>query len=121
MFNNSFIFYSGKIIVEIITDIIYFPAWWYTRGLVNLLSGVKDFLVSKQKALALFVWIKNIFTPMYGQYDWVGRLISFLVRVVQIFFRSIFMLGWLMVGLAVVIFWLVFPIIVINEIIFQII
>ena len=121
MYSNSFIFYTGKIIFEIARDIIYFPLWWYSRGLFNLLLGVRDFLVDKQKSLALLVWIKNIFKPMYGQYDWQGFLISFFVRLVQIIFRSIFMLFWAILGLAVIIFWLFLPILVIYEIIFQLI
>jgi len=121
MFNNSFIFYTGKIVVEIIMDIIYFPLWWYSRGLFNFLLSVKNFLVNKQKGLALFVWIKNIFKPMFGQYDWQGHLISFFVRLAQIIFRGIFMLCWLILALAAVILWLIFPVLVIYEIIFQLI
>jgi hypothetical protein len=117
---KSFVFYSLKIITELILDILYFPAWWYSRGLVNLIFSVKNFLVDKQKSLALLVWIKNIFRPMYAQYDWAGMIISFFVRLVQIIFRSIFMIFWLMFGLAVIVFWIFFPILVIYEIIFQI-
>lgn len=119
MFSNSFIFYSLKIIAELIRDILYFPLWWYSRGLFNLILGVKNFLVDKQKSLALLVWLKNIFKPMYAQYDWQGMLISFLVRSVQIIFRSIFLLFWTILALAVIIFWLLLPILVIYEIIFQ--
>ncbi|MDD4901224.1 MAG: hypothetical protein PHS62_03915 [Patescibacteria group bacterium] len=119
--SNSFIFYSVKILTELIGGIAYFPVWWYSRGLVNLLLGVKDFLVNKQKALALIVWVKNIFKPMYAQYDWQGILISFFVRAVQIVFRSIIMLFWAILGLAAVIFWLLLPILVIYEISFQLI
>lgn len=120
MFTNSFIFYTGKIIVEIIRDIIYFPLWWYSRGLLNLILSVKNFLVDKQKALALLVWLKNIFKPMYAQYDWAGMLISFFVRLVQIIFRSIFMLFWMILSLAVIIFWILLPVFVVYEIIFQV-
>lgn len=121
MLSNSFIFYSLQILAELVRDILYFPVWWYSRGLLNLAVGLKNFLVNKQKALALFVWIKNIFRPMYAQYDWAGMLISFFMRLVQIIFRSIIMLFWLMVSLAVIIFWILFPVFVIYEIIFQLI
>ena len=116
---NNFILYTGKIVVELVYDILYFPAWWYSRGLKNLLFGLKNFLRNKQKALALFVWIKNIFRPMYAQYDWQGMLISFFMRLVQIIFRSLIMLFWLAVCSAVIIFWILFPALVIYEIIFQ--
>ncbi|MDP2708720.1 MAG: hypothetical protein Q8O93_01535 [bacterium] len=119
--SNSFVFYSLQILAELAWDILYFPAWWYSRGLLNLLAGLYDFLADKQKSLALLVWLKNIFRPMYGQYDWQGMLISFFMRLVQIIFRSVILLFWLMLCLAVVIFWLVLPPFVIYEIIFQLI
>jgi hypothetical protein len=118
---NSFIFYSLKILGELVLDVLYFPVWWYSRGLFNLAVGLKNFLVNKQKALALLVWLKNIFRPMYAQYDWQGMLISFFMRLVQIIFRSLIMLFWLILSFAVVIFWILFPVFVIYEIIFQLI
>lgn len=117
--SNSFIFYGVKILAELVEDILYFPLWWYSRGLINLLLGVKDFLINKQKALALLVWLKNIFKPMYGQYDLAGKLISFFVRLVQIIFRSIFMLCWAILAVLAIIFWILLPVLVIYEIIFQ--
>ena len=119
MNSNSFIFYGVKILTELVTDILYFPLWWYSKGLFNLAIGLKNFLANKQKALALLVWIKNIFKPMYAQYDWAGKLISFFVRLVQIIFRSIFMLLWLVLCLAVIIFWILLPVLAVYEIIFQ--
>lgn len=119
MFSNNFILYSGKIIVELMYDILYFPVWWYSRGLLNLLMGLKSFLLNKQKGLALFIWIKNIFRPMYAQYDWQGLLISFFMRLIQIIFRSLIMLVWFAVSLAVITFWILSPVLVIYEIIFQ--
>lgn len=100
-------------------DVLYFPVWWYSRGLINLILSLKNFLVDKQKALALSVWIKNIFKPMYAQYDWQGMLISFFIRLTQIIFRSVFMVFWLILALAVIIFWLLLPVLVVYEIIFQ--
>ncbi|OGF24010.1 hypothetical protein A3H09_04020 [Candidatus Falkowbacteria bacterium RIFCSPLOWO2_12_FULL_45_13] len=119
MATNSFIFYSVKIAGELIFDVLYFPLWWYSRGLVNIIVGVKDFLVNKQKSLALLVWIKNIFKPMYAQYDWQGMLISFFMRVIQIIFRSMTMLVWLVLSLAAIIFWTTLPALILYEITFQ--
>lgn len=119
MITNSFLFYSLQIFIELIRDILYFPVWWYGRGLVNLIMSLIDFLADKQKALALLVWIKNIFRPMYAQYDWAGLLISFFMRLTQIIFRSLIMLFWLIFSLAIIIFWILFPALVIYEIIFQ--
>ena len=119
MLTNSFIFYSLQILAELVWNIFYFPIWWYGRGLVNLVIGLINFLADKQKSLALLIWIKNIFRPMYAQYDWSGMLISFFMRLAQIIFRSIIMLFWFMFFLAVIAFWILFPVFVIYEIIFQ--
>jgi len=116
---NSFVFYGLRILAELIRDVLYFPVWWYTRGLLNLLLSLINFLSDKQKSLALLVWAKNIFRPMYAQYDWQGMLISFFVRLVQIIFRSLLMLFWLVLCLAAAAGWLVLPVLVIYEIIFQ--
>ena len=119
MATNSFIFYSVKILAELVRDVLYFPLWWYSRGLINLLLGVKDFLVNKQKSLALYVWLKNIMRPMYAQDDLAGTLISFFVRLVQIIFRSVFLLFWSALAVLAVAAWLLLPPLVVYEIIFQ--
>lgn len=119
MFSNNLILYSGKIIAELARNILYFPVWWYSRGLLNLIIGFKNFLLDKEKSLALLIWIKNIFRPMYAQYDWQGMLISFFMRLVQIIFRSLVMAAWLIISLAIIIFWILLPVLVIYEIIFQ--
>jgi hypothetical protein len=117
--SNSLVFYSLKVIAELTGDIFYFSLWWYTRGLAKLFFGLKNFLADKQRALALLVWLKNIFKPMYAQYDWQGILVSFLVRSAQIIFRSIIMLFWLALTLLALALWLLLPPFAVYEIIFQ--
>lgn len=121
MITNNYIIYSAKILSELLWNILYFPLWWYSKGFWQLLIRLKNFLARKQKSLALLVWIKNINKPMYGQYDWAGILISFLVRSFQIIIRSLIMVFWLIFSLAIFLFWLILPPLVVYEIIFQII
>jgi hypothetical protein len=120
MIRDNLGLYGAKIALNLVRDVVYFPVWWYSRGLNQLLQKLKDFLINKEKSLAFFVWIKNIFRPMYSQYDWPGVIISFFVRFFQIIFRGIIMLFWLFFSLAVLVFWLFLPILVIYKIIFQI-
>jgi hypothetical protein len=119
MITNNFALYSLKIIGEIGRDILYFPAWWYSRGLFNTVKNMLDFLSQRQKSLALMVWIKNIHKPMYGQYDWQGIIISVFMRIVQIIIRSIIMLFWCLFAIAVILVWIFLPLLVIYELIFQ--
>jgi len=65
------------------------------------------------------VWIKNIFTPMYGQTDWQGKLISFFMRLFQIIFRGIVMTFWLFFTFTQIAAWIALPFFISYEIIFQ--
>lgn len=119
MVSNNFFLFSLKIIVELIGDIIYFPLWWYSRGLFELLNKQVDFLKNRERGLSLFVWVKNIFKPMFGQSDWQGILISIIMRIFQIIIRSIAMLFWLLVSLFTSLLWITLPILIFYQIIFQ--
>lgn len=62
------------------------------------------------RTLAIRVWIKNIFVPMFGMHDWQSRLISFFMRVVQIIGRSIALLIFTFAALlALAIYVLILP------------
>ena len=119
MVSNNFFLFSLKIITELIGDVIFFPLWWYSRGLLDMLKGQLEFLKNRQRGLALGVWVKNIFKPMFGQNDWQGVLISIVMRIFQIIVRSIAMIFWILLSLFVIIFWVTLPIIIFYQIIFQ--
>jgi hypothetical protein len=119
MMTNNFVLYGMKITGEIVRDMLYFPFWWYSAGLLQTVKGLISFLNNRQKSLAFFVWLKNIFVPMYGQYDWQGRLISVFIRIVQIIFRGFLMIMWCGFALALLFFWLAFPLFVAYQIIYQ--
>lgn len=114
------VFDFSKILLQFVGDLLYFPIWWYTRGLIRIINWAGRYLRDRLRANGLLIWIRNIFTPMYGQTDWAGLLISFGTRVVQIIARTIAMLFWLLMVIAVVIVWLLLPIIIIYQLIFQI-
>lgn len=119
MMTNNFALYSFKIVGEFIRDIFMFPLWWYSRGLVQLVLSQIKFIRNREKALALMVWVKNIFKPMFGQTDWQGKLISFFMRVFQIIFRSIVLLFWILIAFSGLVLWTGLPILVLYQILFQ--
>jgi hypothetical protein len=116
---NSVLLDTGKIIGKFIFDILFFPFWWYSRGFFKVLLWAKTFLFTRLQGTALLVWVKNIFTPMYGQHDWAGILISFLTRLMQIIYRSIVMLFWLLITLMVICLWLAVPVYILFQLVFQ--
>lgn len=69
-------------------DVLRFPAWWYSRGLMNAVRYVVGFVQGYARKLGFMVWVKNVFTPMFGRYDWQSRLISVFMRVMNIVFRG---------------------------------
>jgi hypothetical protein len=75
-----------------IRNTIYWPIWWYTKGLALVFNNVLKMILGAFEGLALGVWIANIFKPMYSQYDIASRIISFIMRLIQIIIRSIVML-----------------------------
>ncbi len=119
MNSSHFLIYLPKIILQIIRDFLYFPLWWYSVGLWRTLIHVVNFWSERQINLGLAVWAKNLFTPMYGQQDFMGKFISFFIRLIQIIVRSIFMLFWLIVGLVWLVFWIALPPLTIGGIIYQ--
>ena len=119
MTSNNFAFYGAKILGELIRDIVFFPFWWFTKGVLGTTKSLAKWLQAREKALGLSVWIKNLLRPMYGQTDWQGKLISFFVRLIEIIFRSAIMVFWVMVALIMFAFWIALPIFVVYQIIFQ--
>jgi len=101
-----------RLFLEAVLDIIYFPVWWYTKGALHAWRWCFDLLKRGNNNLAPGLWLANLFVPMFGQFDWQGRIVSFLMRLVQIFARAIALAVWL--GLCLVLFlcWLVLPILV---------
>lgn len=111
----------SRIFSAIIIDIVFFPFWWYSFGLVKIIKNLANFVADREKSLALLVWVKNIFVPMYGQRDIQGAIISFFIRLVQIIFRTVIMIFWIAVALLAFWIWFLVPILIIYMIVWQII
>lgn len=122
LFSNMLFFFKTLKVVflDIIADFIYFPIWWYTRGLFRQIRSVFKSLYVRQDALAIGVWLKNLNKPMYGQYDMSGRIISFFARLSQIIGRSIWLLIWMLILLVWILLWLLIPVAIVYLIYVQI-
>ena len=100
------------ILLDTIVDALYSPIWWYSRGLVLALKWVFGAIVGMQNFLGIDIWVKNLFTPMYGQRDWQGKIISFLMRVFQIIFRSLAFLVISAFYFILFLFYLILPVVI---------
>lgn len=101
-----------KIPAEIIAEVIFFPLWWYSQGFLRNANMLWQNVVEMEYRLGLRIWIKNIFTPMFGQYDWEGRIISFVMRLVQIIGRGLLLFVWFLLFILLNVFWLFLPLVV---------
>ena len=104
---------------DIILDIITFPIWWYSHGLVTASQRFIRHLKLGLQVTGLKIWLLNLAKPMFGDTTWQGRLVSFAIRFIFLILRSLLMLIWLIFSLAILLIWLVLPPLIIYMIIKQ--
>ena len=75
--------------VDLLGGLLGFPLWWYTKGLARFARFAWQWFQDYRAWLGVSIWVKNLFVPMYGSYDIVGRIVSFFMRLVMIVLRSI--------------------------------
>ncbi|MCH8049260.1 hypothetical protein IH979_00940 [Patescibacteria group bacterium] len=97
--------------IDLIGGIIRWPVWWYTKGLVLVLQWAVNSVQGYARMLAISVWIKNIFVPMFGQRDWQSRLISFFMRVFQIIARGFVLIVWTLIIALLTVLYIALPIV----------
>ncbi|MDO8499609.1 MAG: hypothetical protein Q7S66_03035 [bacterium] len=109
-----FILIIQRVILEALLDLFYFPIWWYTGGVKFIVGKIWSLVQAGNAELLPGLWLVNIFVPMYGQYDWQGRMISFFMRSVNIIGRSLALLIWTVACVALFLAWLAFPVVIVN-------
>jgi hypothetical protein len=72
--------YPKLLVTDVFGSVLKFPLWWYGEGTVRVASWIMRTLTFRWRSYGFVIWIQNIFVPMYGQYDWSGRLVSFVMR-----------------------------------------
>jgi len=108
---------SKYILKELIFDIIYFPVWWYTKGLKKAALFFVNEVLEWMNRLSLKILFMNLLKPMYGDYTRSGRIISFFLRIIVFFYKLVLMVIWLAILLALLLLWVVLPIFIVYMII----
>lgn len=86
--------------------VLFWPLWWYTVGLKQMLTALANNILQEEQRLGVLLWWRNLFVPMFGQYDWQGRLISFIMRLLVGVIRTLLLLLWFALSLLVVFAWI---------------
>ena len=102
-----------RIALDFSLHIFYFPIWWYTGGIKHAGSYCVNLLRTGSDYLAPGLWLRNIFVPMFGQSDWQGRIVSILMRVVNIIARGFGLLIWIVIVSVIFALWVIWPIFVV--------
>ncbi len=106
-----------RLTLEFLVDFLWAPVWWYTSGLKRAAQFAARLVATGNLQFAPGLWLQNIFVPMFGQYDWQGRLVSFFVRFANVIIRSILLIIWVMFSLIVFTLWILLPIVIVYMII----
>ena len=102
---------ARDILLEKVREILYFPAWWYTVGLGKAANFSWQRIKNMEIRLGVKIWVTNLFTPMFGQRDIAGKLISFFVRIFQIIGRGLALILWSLLMAGVFFAWVALPIV----------
>jgi hypothetical protein len=104
------------ITIDFVGSVLYWPIWWYSKGLWKILIFCLTRIQKIEARLGLKIWLKNIFTPMFGQYDLESRLISFFVRLSQIIIKLIILILGFLLMILIFLLYLILPLIIIYQI-----
>lgn len=110
---------TKTLFLDTIRSIVYFPVWWYSHGLKKRFLGFISGLGALSHNLGLKIMFKYLFKPMFGERSRSGRIISFFMRLILLFWRLfLFLLG---AGgrLLLFVLWVVLPIIALWQIIIR--
>lgn len=116
MTQNAIFLLIKYIAVDLVGDFFFFPLWWYTKGFKKSIIFTLEKIKDAESSLGVGIWLKNLFKPMYGQYDIQGRIVSFLMRFIQLIFRSIVFGVFFVLILFVPIIWILLPAFVVFQI-----
>ncbi|MBU0540559.1 hypothetical protein KKF59_02215 [Patescibacteria group bacterium] len=95
------------VFLDYLGSILWFPVWWYTKGLMLMVEKTRRSLNYRIKSYSFAIWLKNFFVPMYGQYDITGRFVSVFMRFVILLARIVALASEALVYLLGLFAWIV--------------
>lgn len=116
MRTSNTVILTQAVLWDLVGNLIYFPIWWYTRGLKKMGFFLFHFVTGMEMRLAWRVWVMNLFKPMYAVADIPGRIISFLMRIFMIVTRGfalLLIIIFALMSIAVYLLWLPFLVLMI--------
>ncbi len=120
--NNSIAGQAARFVFrDVLFDIVRFPIWWYSRGLMIAARFVGQEIQSLSDRLSIPILIRNLFKPMFGDYSRSGRIISFFVRLFVFIFKGIGFLLWTILLAMLFVVWIAVPLMAVYQVVVQIV
>ena len=115
MTENIFVKILKTLFLDWLGEVLYFPVWWYGPGLKRILVHTWHRIHNLSVNLALKIMLRNLFRPMFGQYDRAGRVISFFMRLLLLFVRLLVFSFLSLIYFFLVIMWILLPILLLWQ------
>lgn len=97
---------TTDLVIEFLFDVVRFPWWWYSGGLKLVFDKCWRGLTIARARVGLGIFARYLFKPMYQDYSWQGRIISFFMRLFLLIEKSIRLTIMTIWYLAIFIIWL---------------
>ncbi|MEK9130781.1 MAG: hypothetical protein AAB429_01565 [Patescibacteria group bacterium] len=119
MSQNALVLSARYFLIDLVWGLAFFPLWWYSRGLWRVAKACSLAVAEERRTLAIAVWAKNLFVPMYGTRDFWGRLISFFIRAIQIIGRLLVLVVYALIAIIFFAAYLILPVVIVWQILFH--
>lgn len=100
---------AKDLFLDIVWEILYFPVWWYSRGLKKTAIFCWRKIADGWEALALTIHLTSFFKPMYGQRGIDAFILSLFTRFLWLVWHFFLFSLWFCVWLFVILTWLILP------------
>jgi len=98
---------------------MYFLLWWYTTGLIEVITRAQEHARDLARSLHLKTLARYLFTPMFGYYDIGSRVISFFVRIIQFIVLLAYTSIYIALEVVFVLGWIALPLVIFGNIVYQ--
>jgi len=105
--------------IDFAWGVIRFPVWWYTAGFLKVVNHLSLQAGVLAKSLNIKILSRYLLKPMFGQYDIWGRIISFIMRIVQFVILIIIASVYTLTMVILAILWLLLPLFIVYNIVFH--
>lgn len=107
------------ILRELVGELLYFPVWWYSRGLVLTSRALTRRWMRLLNQLSIPILLRNMGKPMYGDYTRSGRVISFFFRIFLVVTKCVWLGVWTVIELIALAAWVAGPVVAVAMLAMQ--